>query len=93
VNSPVFRATTAGRHFLERRLPGRYVSQYELVSFSTAPYSQIRDRIRRQDRVTAAAAGVSAGAAAAALLLGAAGGRAWRQRQVPGAGSGRGTGS
>ncbi|MBO0803413.1 MAG: FAD-dependent monooxygenase [Nocardiopsaceae bacterium] len=60
VNSPVFRAVTAGRHFLERRLPGRYVSQYELVSFSTMPYSRIRDRMRRQDRATVlAAAGVA----------------------------------
>jgi kynurenine 3-monooxygenase len=78
VNSPVFRAATAGRHFLERRLPGRYVSQYELVSFSTAPYSQIRDRIKRQDRVTAAVAGAAGVSAAVALLLGAAAARSRR---------------
>ncbi|HXC81163.1 MAG TPA: NAD(P)/FAD-dependent oxidoreductase [Trebonia sp.] len=75
VNSPVFRATTAARHALERRLPGRYVSRYELVSFSTVPYAQIPGRIRRQDRLTAlAAAGAlglaGAGLAGARLLLG-----------------------
>src|SRR6185437_11226515 len=32
VNSRIFQATTAARHALERRLPGRYVSRYELVS-------------------------------------------------------------
>ena len=61
VNSPVFRLATEGRHFLERRLPGRYVSRYELVSFSTMPYAEIPGRMRRQDRVTAAA--VAGGAA------------------------------
>ena len=70
VNSRVFQAKTAARHALERRLPGRYVSQYELVSFSTMPYAQIPDRIRRQDRATALAAaglaGLAAGLAAAA---------------------------
>jgi kynurenine 3-monooxygenase len=67
VNSPVFRAVTAARHALERRLPGRYVSRYELVSFTTMPYAQIPDRVRRQDRATAlAAAGAGAGLLAAA---------------------------
>jgi kynurenine 3-monooxygenase len=67
VNSRVFQAKTAARHALERRLPGRYVSQYELVSFSTMPYAQIPERIRRQDRATAAAAaGLAAALAAAA---------------------------
>ena len=35
-------------HALERALPGRYVSQYELVSFSTTPYAEVRRRVRRQ---------------------------------------------
>ena len=52
VNSPVFRAMTAGRHFLERRLPGRFVSEYELVSFSTVPYSQILQRRRGWRRLS-----------------------------------------
>ena len=72
VNSRVFRATTAARHALERRLAGRYVSQYELVSFSTVPYAQIRDRIRRQDRAAALAAAGALGLAGLAATLGAA---------------------
>jgi kynurenine 3-monooxygenase len=76
VNSRVFQAKTAGRHALERRLPGRYVSQYELVSFSTMPYAQIPERIRRQDRATAAAA-----AGLAAALAAVAGGMMRRKRR------------
>ncbi len=73
VNSRAFQAATAARHALERRLPGRYVSRYELVSFTTMPYAQIPDRMRRQDRVTALTAAGAAGAggllvAAAAAL-------------------------
>jgi kynurenine 3-monooxygenase len=63
VNSRAFRAQTAARHFLERRLPGRYVSRYELVSFTTMPYARIPDRMRRQDRATALVAGGALGAA------------------------------
>jgi kynurenine 3-monooxygenase len=66
VNSKVFRAQTAARHFLERRLPGRYVSRYELVSFTTIPYARIPARMRRQDRATALAAAGLAGALGAA---------------------------
>jgi kynurenine 3-monooxygenase len=66
VNSRVFQAETAARHFLERRLPGRYVSRYELVSFTTIPYARIPARMRRQDRATALLAG---GALCAAGLL------------------------
>jgi kynurenine 3-monooxygenase len=66
VNSRIFRAKTAVRHALERRLPGRYVSRYELVSFTTMPYAQIPGRMRRQDRATALAAAGMAGVAAAA---------------------------
>ncbi|TDD95817.1 FAD-dependent oxidoreductase [Actinomadura rubrisoli] len=54
VSSPVFRAKRAATHALERRLAGRYVSRYELVSFSTMPYAEIPARIRRQNRVLAA---------------------------------------
>ena len=71
VNSRVFQAKTAARHALERRLAGHYVSQYELVSFSTMPYAQIRDRIRRQDLVTAlAAAGLGGVGVALATAVG-----------------------
>ena len=41
-------------HALERALPGRYVSRYELVSFSTTPYAEVRRRVRRQHRVLGA---------------------------------------
>jgi kynurenine 3-monooxygenase len=67
VNSSVFRAKTAMQHALERRSGGRYVSRYELVSFTTVPYSQIRRRLQRQNRVVAGA-GIAAGAVAAGLI-------------------------
>ena len=46
VNSPIFQARTWAEHALERRFPGRYMSRYELVSFTTTPYAQIPARIR-----------------------------------------------
>ncbi|GIJ24692.1 FAD-dependent oxidoreductase [Micromonospora lutea] len=65
VGSPVFRARKQVEHALERALPGRYVSQYELVSFSTVPYAQVRRRVRRQYQVVGlAAAGLVAVAGA-----------------------------
>ncbi|MFC0006805.1 FAD-dependent oxidoreductase [Micromonospora siamensis] len=68
VASPVFRTGKRIEHTLERALPGRYVSRYELVSFSTTPYAEVRRRVRRQHQaVGVAAAGV------VALLAGAAG--------------------
>lgn len=66
VNSPVFRWTTRARHALERVVPG-YVSRYELVSFTTLPYSEIDGRLRRQDRIAGAV--LAAGAAVAAATL------------------------
>jgi kynurenine 3-monooxygenase len=80
VNSRVFQATTAARHALERRLAGRYVSQYELVSFSTVPYAQIPDRIRRQDRAMALAAAGALGVGGVAVALAAAATRAVRRK-------------
>jgi len=77
VNSRVFQAKTAARHALERKLPGRYVSRYELVSFTTMPYAQIPERMRRQERATALAA---AGAAGLAGLLAACVSTAGRRR-------------
>lgn len=61
VASPVFRLGKRVEHALERLLPGRYVSRYELVSFSTTPYSEVRERVHRQHQLLAAA--VLAGAA------------------------------
>ena len=56
VNSRAFQAKTAAQHALERRLAGRYVSRYELVSFTTVPYAEIAGRMRRQNVLSAAAA-------------------------------------
>jgi kynurenine 3-monooxygenase len=68
VNSPLFRLRTSAEHALERRWPGRYVSRYELVSFTTTPYAQIPGRMRRQRRAVAAAALVSATAVGLAAI-------------------------
>jgi kynurenine 3-monooxygenase len=70
VNSKLFQAKTTAQHALERRLPGHYVSRYELVSFSTMPYAEIPERMRRQNRATVlvAAAGVLAAGGLARLL-------------------------
>lgn len=60
VASPVYRTTKRIEHALERLLPGVWVSRYELVSFSTVPYTDVRRRVRRQylalGALTAAAA-------------------------------------
>ncbi|HEY0619615.1 MAG TPA: NAD(P)/FAD-dependent oxidoreductase [Kribbella sp.] len=60
VASPVFRLGKRIEHGLERLLPGRYVSRYELVSFSTTPYAEVRQRVHRQHQVLAAAVLVGA---------------------------------
>jgi kynurenine 3-monooxygenase len=68
VADPLFQAGKIVEHTLERLLPGTYVSRYELVSFSTPPYAEVRRRVRRQHQVLAAAAGaVGAGVLAAVL--------------------------
>jgi kynurenine 3-monooxygenase len=72
VASPVYQVRKRVEHALERALPGRYVSRYELVSFTTMPYAQVRRRVRRQQWTLAA---LGAGLAAAGV---AATGRWWR---------------
>ena len=59
VASPVFRLQKRVEHGLERLLPGTYVSRYELVSFSTTPYAEVQQRVRRQHQFLGA--GVLAG--------------------------------
>ncbi|NIK57210.1 FAD-dependent oxidoreductase [Kribbella shirazensis] len=54
VASPVFRLQKQVEHALERALPGRYVSRYELVSFSTTPYAEVQRRVRRQQQLLGA---------------------------------------
>ncbi|MEH1128164.1 NAD(P)/FAD-dependent oxidoreductase [Micromonospora sp. CPCC 206061] len=71
VASPVFRFGKSVEHALERVLPGRYVSRYELVSFTTTPYAEVRRRVRRQHQVVGAATLLVA-------VAGFAGWRAWR---------------
>ncbi len=56
VNSRLFRLKTAVQHALERRLGERYLSRYELVSFTTIPYAEIAARLRRQNLTVAGAA-------------------------------------
>ena len=69
VASPVFRGQTRLRHALERALGGRYVSRYELVSFTTIPYAEIEGRIRRQDRMVGAVAGALLMTVGAGVLM------------------------
>ena len=65
VASPVFRPRKRVEHALERLLPGRTSRRYELVSFSTVPYADVRRRVRRQQLVAGVfvAAAFVAGAA------------------------------
>jgi kynurenine 3-monooxygenase len=70
VASPVYRATKRVEHALERALPGRYVSRYELVSFSTVPYADVRRRVRRQRAAVAGALSVAAVATGAGAVAG-----------------------
>lgn len=67
VSSPIFRTRKRVEHALERALPGWYVSQYELVSFSTVPYAEVQRRVRRQ-QIALGAAVAAAGTALAAML-------------------------
>jgi kynurenine 3-monooxygenase len=70
VASPVYRATKRVEHALERALPGRYVSRYELVSFSNVPYADVRRRVRRQRAAVAGALSVAAVATGAGAVAG-----------------------
>ncbi|WP_250036386.1 FAD-dependent oxidoreductase [Paractinoplanes maris] len=68
VADPLFKLGKTVEHTLERLLPGKYVSRYELVSFSTTPYADVRRRVRRQHQVAGAVAGALAALVAAALI-------------------------
>jgi kynurenine 3-monooxygenase len=67
VASPVFQLQKKLEHVLERALPGRYVSRYELVSFSTTPYAEVQRRVRRQRQIVGAVLGGAALVAAGAV--------------------------
>ena len=67
VASPVFRTQKRAEHALERRLPEHFVSLYELVSFSTVPYKDVR-RQASHPRQAARAAGATAAAVSAGVI-------------------------
>ena len=72
VASPIYKARIRIEHAVERAFPGKYMSRYEMVSFSTIPYAQVRRRARIQQLV------LFGGLAAAGLTaVAAAGGAAW----------------
>jgi kynurenine 3-monooxygenase len=65
VASPLFRLAKRIEHGVERALPGIYLSRYELVSFTTTPYAEVRRRARLQHgALLGGAAGLVLGAAA-----------------------------
>jgi len=66
VGSPVFRLGKRVEHAIERLAPDRFESLYELVSFTTVPYAEARDRAAAQRRFPANVAAL--GAAGASLV-------------------------
>ncbi|GAB2601272.1 kynurenine 3-monooxygenase [Paractinoplanes abujensis] len=67
VAAPFFKLGKTVEHTLERLLPGKYVSRYELVSFSTTPYADVRRRVKRQHQVLGWTAGALAALGVAAV--------------------------
>lgn len=68
VASPAFKLARKADHAMERALPGRWMSRYELVSFTTEPYARVERRTRRQRHVLAGlAVTLTTGTAALAL--------------------------
>ena len=65
VGSPAFRLGKRVEHAIERLVPDRFESLYELVSFTTVPYAEARQRAAAQRRFPANVAAL--GAAGAAL--------------------------
>lgn len=63
--SPAFRMRKRAEHLLHGMFPSWYVPLYDMVSFSTIPYAEARERAARANRTVLAAAG---GAAAVAAL-------------------------
>jgi kynurenine 3-monooxygenase len=66
VASPLFRAGKRVEHAIERLAPDRFESLYELVSFTTVPYAEARQRAAAQRRFPANA--VALGSAGRALV-------------------------
>jgi kynurenine 3-monooxygenase len=62
VASPLFRFGKRVEHAVERWAPERFDSLYELVSFTTVPYAQARERAAQQRRFPANVAALGAAA-------------------------------
>lgn len=78
VGSRAFLAARRLEHGLEKVLPGLYMSRYEMVSFTTIPYSEVVERARRQQRAVGIAVAVAGVAAAMTLAtIAAAARRRW----------------
>jgi kynurenine 3-monooxygenase len=72
--SPLFRLKKKAEHALHGLFPSWYVPLYDMVSFSTIPYAEARQRAARANRTVLAVAGSAAavaaiGAAAVAVSL------------------------
>jgi kynurenine 3-monooxygenase len=71
VASPIYKTRIRIEHAVERAFPGKYMSRYEMVSFTTIPYAQVQRRARLQQLALfggMAVAGLTAVTAAAAGL-------------------------
>ncbi|MFO0827781.1 MAG: NAD(P)/FAD-dependent oxidoreductase [Phycisphaerales bacterium] len=66
--SPLFRAKKKLEHALHGALGNAYLPLYDMVSFTTIPYAEARERSRRQQRTVIAAALVIATALAALAI-------------------------
>jgi kynurenine 3-monooxygenase len=69
--SRAFKLRKRVEHTLHAMFPRSYLPLYDMVSFSTIPYAQARDRARRQDRIALAAAAAAGGGILLAVLAGA----------------------
>lgn len=61
--SRLFRTRKKVEHGLHRLMPRAFVPLYDMISFSTIPYAEARERARRQWKSVGVAAGVAGGAA------------------------------
>jgi kynurenine 3-monooxygenase len=73
-----FRVRKRVDHWLNRLLPRAFVPLYDLVSFTTVPYAEARERARRQDRWVRAGGAVAGLCALAAVAAGA----VWAARRL-----------
>ena len=70
--SRAFRWRKKLEHALHGMMPSTFVPLYDMVSFSTIPYADARERARRQDRALLGAGVTAAAVAAAGAIAGAA---------------------